>query len=88
MNRLLPTSLLLIVSLSLVGCDNFNRNTKVITTTLGKEISDLKAALDQGAIDEEQYRKLLDEVIKKRMGSSSSLGDKGPVKIVISGDEN
>ena len=86
MNKPLLLASLLAFALLSAGCDNFNRSTKVVTTTLGKEISDLKTALDQGAIDEEQYQKLLDEIIEQRTNASIQEDDK-PVRIIISGDE-
>jgi len=82
MNKPLLLTSLLLFSLLTTGCDNFNRNTKVVTTTLGKEISDLKTALDQGAINEEQYQKLLNEIIEQRTRGSIEEDDQ-PVRIII-----
>jgi len=35
------------------------------TTTLGQELTDLKRAYDAGAITEEQYNKMKQDIIKK-----------------------
>lgn len=38
---------------------------QVSTTTLGQELSDLKSALDKGAITESEYRAVKEELINK-----------------------
>ncbi len=71
MNRLLPISLLA-GALLLTGCYNSERINKTtqISTTLGQEIIDLKTALDQGAIDQREYRLLIEELAEDRLGVS------------------
>jgi hypothetical protein len=38
------------------------------TTTLGQELTDLKKALDSGAITEDQYNKMKQDIISKSEG--------------------
>jgi len=38
------------------------------TTTLGQELTDLKKAYDSGAINEDQYEKMKQEIIRKSEG--------------------
>ncbi len=71
-NRLLPTSLLILSVVLLGGCYNSERvnQTKQITTTLGQEILDLKTALDQSAINESEYRLMVDKLAEERLDVS------------------
>lgn len=39
------------------------------TTTLGQELTDLKKALDSGAITEDQYNKMKQDIISKSEGN-------------------
>ncbi len=72
MKRLLPISLFLAGTVLLTGCYNSERinETTQISTTLGQEIIDLKTALDQGAIDQREYRLLIEELAENRLGVS------------------
>ena len=72
--KILPTLLALLVIISLTGCAMFNEGTVHYnrTTTIGKELVDLKEARDDGAVSEEEYIKLKEEIMKG-----------GPVKIHI-----
>lgn len=53
--------LLLIIS----GCSN-ETNVTHINTTLGQEIIALKKALDSGAIEQDQYEELVEELSRSR----------------------
>lgn len=39
------------------------------TTTTGQQLIDLKKALDSGAIDEKQYKKMKEEIVDKAGGN-------------------
>jgi len=71
-SRSLTISLLLSGILILSGCYNSERVNKTtqINTTLGQEILDLKTALDKGAIDQREYRLLIEELARDRLGLS------------------
>lgn len=77
MKRLLNISLILSASLLLAGCYNSERINKTTqySTTLGQEIIDLKTALDQGAIDEREYRLLIEGLSEERVGVSLTTKD-------------
>lgn len=62
-------SFLLIVALSITlsACYNSERNTTQINTTFGQELMDLKKALDSGAINNEQYKKILNRLTESRL---------------------
>jgi len=62
-------SFLLIVALSITlsACYNSERNTTQINTTFGQELMDLKKALDSGAINNEQYKKILNRLTERRL---------------------
>ncbi len=77
MNPLRNFSLILATSLLLAGCYNSERINKTTqySTTLGQEIIDLKTALDQGAIDEREYRQLIKGLSEERVGVSLSAED-------------
>ena len=64
--KILPTLLCLLVLVSLTGCAMFNKGTLHYkrTTTIGKELVDLKKARDNEAISEQEYIKLKEEIIK------------------------
>ncbi|MBJ6370505.1 SHOCT domain-containing protein [Sedimentitalea arenosa] len=60
---------LLAVSLAIVsGCGHgSNRSTtNVTTTTTGQELTDLKAALDAGAISPDEYEKKRKAILKRK----------------------
>ena len=46
------------------GGSQVQNTTSTKTTTLGQELSDLKKAYDAGAITEEQYNKMKQDIIK------------------------
>ena len=64
--KILPTFLALLVIISLTGCAMFNEGTLHYsrTSTIGKELVDLKEAKADGAISEEEYIKLKEEIMK------------------------
>ena len=73
-SKLLPILLGLAMLAGLTGCSMFNRGTMHYnrTTTIGKELLDLKEARDAGAMSEEEYIK-----VKKEIMSG------GPIKLDI-----
>jgi hypothetical protein len=64
--KILPTFLCLLVMVSLTSCAMFNKGTMHYnrTTTIGKELIDLKKARDNEVISEEEYTKLKEEIMK------------------------
>ena len=64
--KILPTLLCLLVLASFTGCAMFNNGTLHYnrTTTIGKELVDLKKARDNKAISEHEYIKLKEEIMK------------------------
>lgn len=62
-------SSILILSLAAVsacGGGGAKTTTTVSTTTTGQELTDLKAALDSGAISSSEYEKKRKEILKKK----------------------
>lgn len=62
-------SCLLVLSLATVsacGGGGARTETNVSTTTTGQELTDLKAALDAGAISQSEYEKKREEILKKK----------------------
>lgn len=60
---------LLLVALTGVSSCGFGRTkqtTTVNATTTGQQLTDLKAALDSGAISEAEYEKKRTEILKKK----------------------
>jgi uncharacterized membrane protein len=59
---------LLIVALASVSACGIGRSSKQTTTvnatTTGQQLTDLKAALDEGAISQKEYDKKRDEILK------------------------
>ena len=64
--KILPTLLAFFITISLTGCALFNEGTAHYnrTTTIGKELIDLKRAWKDGAVSEEEYIKLKEEIMK------------------------
>ncbi len=62
--------LTLILVFTLTGCapDIIDNNNYNYTSTLGQELIDLKKALDEGAIDQEQYEELFEGLKESRFG--------------------
>ncbi|MEY8827771.1 SHOCT domain-containing protein [Sedimentitalea sp. XS_ASV28] len=61
---------ILILSLATVsacGGGGARNTTNMTTTTTGQELTDLKAALDAGAISPEEYEKKRKEILKKKI---------------------
>lgn len=67
MNKKTITAVLLASSLTLVGC-YFHGGTQehVSANTLGHELTDLKLALDKGAISEQEYERKKENLINSR----------------------
>jgi hypothetical protein len=58
--------LLLVGSTTLVGCGGGAEvNQHVSSVSQGQELEDLKKALDQGAIDQQNYEKLQKQILKR-----------------------
>ena len=61
-------TVLMIAGLSVAACGTRARtttNTSVTTTTTGQELTDLKAALDAGAITQDEYDKKRKQILKE-----------------------
>ena len=67
--RIVVAFSVLLLSLSLVDCAGCGRGGEATvearTTTLGQELTDLKAAYDQGIITEKEYNQQKKELLKK-----------------------
>jgi PBP1b-binding outer membrane lipoprotein LpoB len=55
------------LSLLLSACYNSERSETTINTTFGQELTDLKTALDSGAIDQQQYKKMINRLADRRL---------------------
>lgn len=55
------------ISLLLGACYNSERSETNINTTFGQELTDLKKALDNGAIDDKQYQKIVNKLADRRL---------------------
>jgi len=55
------------LSLFLTACYNIERSETNVNTTFGQELIDLKKALDSGAIDQQQYQKILSQLADRRL---------------------
>ena len=65
-NRKLAVALLVISSAAFVGCGGGAEvNQHVSSVSQGQELEDLKKALDQGAIDPQNYEKLQKKILKR-----------------------
>ena len=64
-NRKLAVALLLVSSTAFVGCGGADVNQHVSTVSQGQQLEDLKKALDQGAIDQQNYEKLQKQILKR-----------------------
>jgi hypothetical protein len=65
-NRKLAVALMLIASTAFVGCGGGAEvNQHVSSVSQGQELEDLKRALDQGAIDQQNYEKLQKQILKR-----------------------
>ncbi len=64
--KIIPMIVGLLMIGSLAGCALFNKTEmhSTRTTTIGKELIDLKEARDSGAVSEEEYNKLKKEIMK------------------------
>lgn len=74
--KLVLIGLVLLIIVSLTSCAMFNKGTAHYsrTTTIGKELVDLKEARDNEVITEEEYNKLKKEIME---------GGPVPVKVEI-----
>lgn len=68
MKRIGISSLLILSLMAVSACGGGGAKTtnNVSTTTTGQELTDLKAALDAGAISTEEYEKKRQQILKKK----------------------
>ena len=64
MNKVL---VIIAISTLLGACYNSERSETNINTTFGQELTDLKKALDSGAIDQAQYQKIMNRLADRRL---------------------
>ena len=64
-NRMLAIALLVVAPIGLVACGGAEVNQHVTTVSQGKDLEDLKRALDLGAVDEKDYEKLQKAILKR-----------------------
>ena len=77
-NKLLPELLAIALAGGLCGCAAFNSVRTENPATLGRELLDLKAARDAGAISADKYDELRDQIIEGRLGSKDGEEDDKP----------
>lgn len=65
MKRLGMAAVLLVALGALSACGGGKQTTEVKTTTTGQELTDLKAALDSGAISQKEYDKKREEILEE-----------------------
>ena len=66
LDRKFALAMLLIGSVTFVGCGGgADVNQHMTTVSQGQELEDLKKALDQGAIDQTNYEKLQQKILKR-----------------------
>jgi len=66
LNRKLAVALLVVGSTAFVGCGGGAEvNQHVSSVSQGQELEDLKNALDQGAMDQQNYEKLQKMILKR-----------------------
>ena len=66
MTRFTASTVMIVAMLSLSACGGGKTTTNVSATTTGQELTDLKAALDNGIITESEYEKKRKELLKKK----------------------
>jgi len=68
MIRMLAAALLAAASLALAGCSGGGADVQqyVSTVSQGQELTDLKRALDEGAINQSEYDRLRQKVLSRR----------------------
>ncbi|MDU9003374.1 SHOCT domain-containing protein [Sedimentitalea todarodis] len=59
--------ILSLVAVSACGGGGARNTTHMTTATTGQELTDLKAALDAGAISQAEYEKKRKEILKKKV---------------------
>ena len=65
--RNLAVAIMLALPLALVGCGGGAEvDQHISTVSKGKELEDLKRALDEGAINQKEYDRLREKVMKRK----------------------
>ena len=65
--RIIVLASLIVFGAGFAGCGGGTKvQNQTTTTTLGQELTDLKAAYDQGIITEKEYEKKKKELLKKK----------------------
>jgi hypothetical protein len=64
-NRTILFATVLLVSVAVAGCGGADVNQHVTSVSQGQQLEDLKKALDQGAINEDEYQKLQAKILKR-----------------------
>ena len=62
---ILTAALIAASSMSLVGCFGGDTEVKQTTVSKGQELTDLKKALDSGAISEKEYERMRKEIMNR-----------------------
>ena len=62
---ILTAALIAASSMSLAGCFGGDTEVKQTTVSKGQELTDLKKALDSGAISEKEYERLRKEIMNR-----------------------
>lgn len=66
MNRALFSGLLAALIMGLAGCGGGTEvKSEITTTTKGQQLTDLKKALDAGAINQDEYERERQRILKK-----------------------
>jgi hypothetical protein len=64
-NRTILIATLLLGSVAVTACGGADVNQHVTSVSQGQQLEDLKKALDQGAINEDEYKKLQTKILKR-----------------------
>lgn len=57
--------MMVVASLTVVGCGGADVRTQTTTTTTGQELLDLKKAYDSGVITEKEYERKREEILER-----------------------
>ena len=65
MSRMILVAMVLLGSVTVTGCGGADVNQHVSTVSQGQQLEDLKKALDQGAITQDEYQELQKKILKR-----------------------